>query len=104
MVVTEVIPSAANFALCTRSTEGRARSRDTINWFFFVFFFSLSFLVADISGLSLIKGQRGTPIHSSFRQVSPLLTSPLRNFSVICCGLGKAALSPPRGSVGDYNS
>ena len=50
------------------------------------FFFFLSFLVADISGLSLIKGQRGTPIHSSFRQVSPLLTSPLRNFSVICCG------------------
>ena len=47
------------------------------------FFFFLSFLAADISGLSLIKGRRGTPIHSSFRQVSPLLTSPLRNFSVL---------------------
>ena len=49
----------------------------------FFFFFSLSFLAADISGLSLIKGRSGTPIHSSFRQVSPLLTSPLRNFSVL---------------------
>ena len=47
------------------------------------FFFSLFFLAADISGLSLIKGRSGTPIHSSFRQVSPLLTSPLRNFSVL---------------------
>lgn len=45
--------------------------------------FFLSFLAADISGLSLIKGRRGTPIHSSFRQVSPLLTSPLRNFSML---------------------
>lgn len=76
----EVIPGAAKFALCTRSTEGRAPSRGTISFFFFFF---LSFLAADISGLSLIKGRRGTPIHSSFRQVSPLLTSPLRNFSVL---------------------
>lgn len=75
----EVIPGAAKFALCTRSTEGRAPSRGTISFFFFF----LSFLAADISGLSLIKGRRGTPIHSSFRQVSPLLTSPLRNFSVL---------------------
>lgn len=49
---------------------------------FFFFFFSFSFLAADISGLSLIKGRRGTPIHSSFRQLSPLL-SPIRNFSVL---------------------
>lgn len=98
----EVIPGAAKFALCTRSTEGRAPSRGTISWGFF--FFSFSFLAADISGLSLIKGRRGTPIHSSFRQLSPLL-SPIRNFSVvICCGLGPSALSPPRGSVGDCNS
>ena len=77
----EVIPGAAKFALCTRSTEGRAPSRGTISFVFF--FFPLFFLAADISGLSLIKGRSGTPIHSSFRQVSPLLTSPLRNFSVL---------------------
>ena len=60
----------------------RVEHRLGVQLVFFFFFFSFSFLAADISGLSLIKGRRGTPIHSSFRQLSPLL-SPIRNFSVL---------------------
>ena len=72
--------------------------------FFFVFFFFPFFPCSRYLWLVLDKGPARHSHPQFFSQVSPLLTYPLRNFSVICCGLGKAALSPPRGSVGDYNS